>query len=448
MSGAATSAPGTPLNSSIFPGTAIMTTIANAAQPNASGGGQAAARGRLSFSVRTSLLVILSLFIVGLFALAVANLYSAWTSMNSAQTMRSNNEVGDIFLSAAGSLAAERGVTNAALASPMPADARVTAQIVRLREEADLALQSALDKVRAGSDFTGKDALVGRVRKDADALAAMRHEVDRQLAQLGTARDAATIQRWVPTATALVVSSQELRVAAQVVPSTALARTQILLDLKQAMWVMSEYAGRERATVGALVGRGGRIDPALPLSSPPRGRGASRGLRGLRSASRAFPRHSASPSRAGAATGRWASSSGWAHPRVRSMNSTTRSTSRRARRSPTTRRARCTDPIPVPTVGEAASRRASHRRGSVAARVTIPSTSGPRSPRGTPAAWSAPARALEIIWGRSTVQATRASASRGSIQVVRIPRLRQKAAARSCPSRAARSGKAWGASSA
>jgi len=250
-----------------------MTTIANAAQPNASGGGQAAARGRLSFSVRTSLLVILSLFIVGLFALAVANLYSAWTSMNSAQTMRSNNEVGDIFLSAAGSLAAERGVTNAALASPMPADARVTAQIVRLREEADLALQSALDKVRAGSDFTGKDALVGRVRKDADALAAMRHEVDRQLAQLGTARDAATIQRWVPTATALVVSSQELRVAAQVVPSTALARTQILLDLKQAMWVMSEFAGRERATIGGLIGRGAQIDSgALAMLAEYRGR--------------------------------------------------------------------------------------------------------------------------------------------------------------------------------
>ncbi|MBE0694826.1 MAG: hypothetical protein IH590_17240, partial [Aquamicrobium sp.] len=99
-----------------------MTTIANAAQPNASGGGQAAARGRLSFSVRTSLLVILSLFIVGLFALAVANLYSAWTSMNSAQTMRSNNEVGDIFLSAAGI-----GLARAALVTPRsPARCRRT----------------------------------------------------------------------------------------------------------------------------------------------------------------------------------------------------------------------------------------------------------------------------------------------------------------------------------
>src|SRR5690606_34605776 len=138
--------------------------------------------GRLSFSVRTSLLVILSLFIVGLFALAFANLYSAWTSMNSAQTMRNNNEVGDIFLSAAGSLAAERGVTNAALASPMPADARVTTQIARLREEADLSLRTALDKVRAEAEFPGKDTLIGRVRSDADVLASMRHEVDRQLA--------------------------------------------------------------------------------------------------------------------------------------------------------------------------------------------------------------------------------------------------------------------------
>lgn len=239
-----------------------MTTTMPSAQPRTPGEDRAAAPGRFSFSVRTSLLVILSLFIVGLFSLAFTNLYSAWTSMNSAQTMRNNNEVGDIFLSAAGSLAAERGVTNAALASPMPADARVTGQIARLREEADLALRSALDKVRADADFSGKDALLGRVRKDADSLAAMRNEVDRQLAQLGTARDATVAQRWVPTATALVVSSQELRVAAQVVPSTALARTQILLDLKQAMWVMSEFAGRERAMIGGLIGRGAHIDSA------------------------------------------------------------------------------------------------------------------------------------------------------------------------------------------
>ena len=233
----------------------------------------ATAAGRFSFSVRASLLAILSLFIVGLFALALNNLLSAWTSMDAAQTMRDNNEVGDIFLSAAGSLAAERGVTNAALASPMPADARVIAQIARLREEADGALHQALDRVRAGGDFAGKDALLGRVARDAAAHATLRGEMDRQLSELGARRDRTVIARWVPTVTALIVSSQELRVAAQMVPSTALARTQILLDLKQAMWVMSEYAGRERAAIGALIAGGATIDGAsLAMLAEYRGR--------------------------------------------------------------------------------------------------------------------------------------------------------------------------------
>ena len=231
------------------------------------------APGRFSFSVRTSLLVVLSLFIAGMIALAAVNLVSAWTAMGSAQAMRNNNEVGDIFLSAAGAIAAERGVTNAALASPQPVDSRVGGQIARLREEADTALRAALERVRAGADFTGKEALLERVRKDFDALASLRGDVDRQLALAGSQREAGPSARWVPTATALVVSSQELRVAAQVIPSTALARTQILLDLKQAMWVMSEYAGRERATVGGLIGRGAPIDTgALAALAEYRGR--------------------------------------------------------------------------------------------------------------------------------------------------------------------------------
>jgi len=265
-------ASGASAHSSLFSGTIAMTISTIAAPRPATGEGRAIAS-RFAFSVRASLLVILSLFIVGLLSLAVSNLVSAWSSMNSAQAMRANNDVGDLFLTAAGSLAAERGVTNTALASPQPADARVREQIARLREEADTALRSALGKVEGGAAFTGKDALFSRVARDMAALDSLRAGVDRLLGEPGAGRDEATIKRWVPTATALVLSSQELRVAAQVVPSTALARTQILLDLKQAMWVMSEYAGRERATIGALAGRGTRIDPAtLAMLAEYRGR--------------------------------------------------------------------------------------------------------------------------------------------------------------------------------
>lgn len=234
-----------------------MSTVMNQPHPVIKSAGS-----RLSLSVRASLLTILSPCTAGLLGLAVLNLMSSWTSMESAQMMRANNEIGDLFLQAAGAMAAERGVTNAALASSQPADPRVVDQIERLRSESILALDNALDRVRSLPDFEGKDTSLRRVQTDAEALTLIRREVDRSLAQSRASRDTYVTGRWVPSASALIVSSQDLRVAAQVIPSAALARTQMLLDLKQASWVMSEYAGRERAALGDIIARTATIDDA------------------------------------------------------------------------------------------------------------------------------------------------------------------------------------------
>lgn len=211
-------------------------------------------------SVRTSLLVILSLFVTGLLSLAALNLNTAWTQMTAAQAMRANNDVGNLFLDSAGSLAAERGATNAALGSSAVIDEQKRSQIAELRRKADDALAGALAAIEAQADFNGRSALLARVRADHDAVVALRRDVDTQLARSGLERDAAVVGKWVPTATALIMSSQKLRTAAQIVPASALARTQIMLDLKHATWVMSEYAGRERATIGGLIARGANID--------------------------------------------------------------------------------------------------------------------------------------------------------------------------------------------
>jgi methyl-accepting chemotaxis protein len=221
--------------------------------------GQSAA-GRFSISVRTSLLVILSLFVLGLLGLAALNLNSAWTQMMAAQTMRANNDIGNLFLDSAGSLAAERGVTNAALGSGTVVDEQHRAQLVELRRKADAALAGALAAIEAQADFNGRAALLAKVRTDYDTLVALRRDVDAQLALSGLERDTAVAGKWVPTATALIMSSQQLRTAAQAIPASALARTQIMLDLKHATWVMSEYAGRERATIAGLIARGANID--------------------------------------------------------------------------------------------------------------------------------------------------------------------------------------------
>lgn len=217
-------------------------------------------KSRFSVSVRTSLLTVVTIFIVALMSLAISNLNSAWTSMTAAQTMRSNNDLGDLFLSAAAALAAERGVTAAALNHPQPAAAAVLTQLAELRERGDAALFEATSMVREGSEFNGKSALLARVAEDLRALETLRQDVDRELAVISVRRNRATVNSWVPTSTALINSSQNLRVSAQIIPATAIARTQLMLDLRQAMWVMTEYAGRERATLAGLISGNRAID--------------------------------------------------------------------------------------------------------------------------------------------------------------------------------------------
>lgn len=180
--------------------------------------------------------------------------------MTAAQTMRSNNDLGDLFLSAAAALAAERGVTAAALNHPQPAAAAVLTQLAELRERGDAALFEATSMVREGSEFNGKSALLARVAEDLRALETLRQDVDRELAVISVRRNRATVNSWVPTSTALINSSQNLRVSAQIIPATAIARTQLMLDLRQAMWVMTEYAGRERATLAGLISGNRAID--------------------------------------------------------------------------------------------------------------------------------------------------------------------------------------------
>lgn len=94
------------------------------------------AKSHFSVSVRTSLLTVVTIFIVALMSLAISNLNSAWTSMTAAQTMRSNNDLGDQFLTSATAAAAERGVTAAALNNAQPAASAISTQLVELRAAA------------------------------------------------------------------------------------------------------------------------------------------------------------------------------------------------------------------------------------------------------------------------------------------------------------------------
>lgn len=228
---------------------------------------------RTSLAIRTLLLCIVAVFVVGLLISTSVNLLSAWDTMRSARTMQRNAEVGDLFLTSAGALATERGVTNTALAAASVATPETVARIAELRQRGDTALVAALGRLHGEAEFSRKDILIAIVRQKRDALLSLRREIDRQLPLPASMRDGAVRGQWVPAVTALIMSSQDLHVFSQEVPTTALARTQIMLDLRQAMWAVSEYAGRERAMIGAMIARQERFgDESLATLAEYRGR--------------------------------------------------------------------------------------------------------------------------------------------------------------------------------
>ena len=240
------------------------------------GKGPSAARragGGRTISIRAMLLLVVSVFVLALLTLAFLSMGKALEQMNAAKAMRENNSLSSHFLDSAGAYAAERGLTNAALSAPTAVAPDTLSQIAQLRQRGDAALSAALDAVAGRATFPDKQRLVTTVLDNKKKVDTIRGIVDAQLALEGAARDAAVSKPWVPTVTALIMSSQDLRIAAQVVPSSALARTQIMLDLRQSMWVISEYAGRERAAIGGLIGRNAPMNTAtLAELSEHRGR--------------------------------------------------------------------------------------------------------------------------------------------------------------------------------
>ncbi|WP_203095476.1 methyl-accepting chemotaxis protein [Skermanella rosea] len=180
----------------------------------------------------------------------------AWRLRQQAEDARAANPMVSALLDAAGALALERGRTNSALAAPAPAGADATRAIAERRLAADEALEQALAALAVLPDFRRKADLVADVDSSRQALSSARREVDAALAVPLAARDPDLSRRWIPTATDLIEASQRLRLAAGQDVNRSDVTAAELQQIRHFAWVMSEYAGRERAAIGAAIAAG------------------------------------------------------------------------------------------------------------------------------------------------------------------------------------------------
>jgi methyl-accepting chemotaxis protein len=220
----------------------------NAPQTNS----QADQMGR-NISLRIVLGSIVGLLALLLIGITTYNVLEALSQRQVARVIERGNETSDLLLLAAGHFAAERGMTNAALNAAQSARDEDRASIRQRRDEGDRALQAALAVLNTqdvhkaqASEIESTHARVRELRQAADAA----------LSQAREARDRATVSAWVPAATKLIEVSQRLRLAADYEADAAEARLADLQRLKHFIWVISEFAGRERAALGGIIAAG------------------------------------------------------------------------------------------------------------------------------------------------------------------------------------------------
>lgn len=224
-----------------------------------------------SLSVRAILFAVVGALGILAVLLAGTIAYDMSERRNVAEISKEYNEIGDMLLAAAGGWALERGLSMTAFNADAPVDAETRARIRERRVAADSELAAALERISASGD-TGIHGL-SETKASFARVEALRRDVDAGLALAKGQRKADLGTQWLGAITGLIESTQALRRALELSLETAEARLANFQMMKDAIWVMSEYAGRERAALGAAISRGGALDAqALQSLAANRGR--------------------------------------------------------------------------------------------------------------------------------------------------------------------------------
>jgi methyl-accepting chemotaxis protein len=199
-------------------------------------------------------LLITAVALLSLLGLAVSGhvLHNANVDRAIASDAASINQTADLLLESAGQWARERGATNLALNAANPAADAQLAAISNYRKSADQAFERAVARL-TDRNFANRDQLVAAAKRANDVVLEQRRQADAEIAKPAKDRKPAIVSNWAPTITALIVASQNLRVAAAMDEDNVQARLSSLQNLKHFVWIMSEYLGRERAMVAGMI---------------------------------------------------------------------------------------------------------------------------------------------------------------------------------------------------
>jgi methyl-accepting chemotaxis protein len=213
-------------------------------------------------TIRTTLFALVTTLVVVAVGLSIRQALTDSQQRADALQAVESNITSDLLLSAAADWARERGMTTIALgAAASPAANRD--DILRARAASDKAFLSGIERMKTGPAFKDKARFIADAEAAQKKLADIRGVVDAELAKPAGERNATVAAAWGPTVTAAIEQSKAIRLAADFTAESTEALVAAYGHIKHNLWVVSEFAGRQRALLGAQIAAKRPLSPEI-----------------------------------------------------------------------------------------------------------------------------------------------------------------------------------------
>jgi PAS domain S-box-containing protein len=211
------------------------------------------------FSIRATLLIIISILNILIAVLVGSGVYRSWDNLSRIHDLKTQSAIINMLYICEKHLSIERGIAMAISDAPPEIKADLRADLLKHREAADSGLNAVYRRLRNARDENVL-MVMGRVQERYEELRDMRAEVDEGGGQRS---GEAFYSRIFDSSTAVIddIDALILALSRPIMHINTVVSQQLFF--KHFIWEITEYAGREYAEIGKLIVRNER--PAMEV---------------------------------------------------------------------------------------------------------------------------------------------------------------------------------------
>lgn len=205
--------------------------------------------------IRYLLIALLGIFTLLTVGGGVWEVIDAREKLRAVAWIERTNRLADISQRLSAWLAMERGITAATLANPADASASMRDEVLRVRKQVDDAYRALQQVVETLAPLPPRHPLIAglnRLARQRGELDAIRRQIDAGLDSYSGSVDS---ERWIDLATRTIEVLADLRSASMVALPDNIYTHSSYPVIKDVLFMLSEYLGRERAIVGVAIAR-------------------------------------------------------------------------------------------------------------------------------------------------------------------------------------------------